>query len=103
VDLDDARAVAESCLDLSWLFITRVQEFDVGWVFFYDSIAHEGSGAFRVSPGTRSSETRHCSLTGQMGRPISPVRLERSRSTSSGTAQETRTMTAPGTRESTCR
>ena len=47
MDLAQARSLAVGMIDTSWLVITHVDEYDVGWVFFYDSIAHQESGEFR--------------------------------------------------------
>ena len=40
-----ARRTAESMLDLDKYVITTMREFDVGWVYFYDSRRHQETGA----------------------------------------------------------
>ena len=45
----DARRIAESLLDLELYLIIKVIEFDVGWVYCYDSRRHYETGDFKDS------------------------------------------------------
>lgn len=48
---DEARTIAEALLDLETYVITAVREFDVGWVYFFDSRRHQETGDLRDAIG----------------------------------------------------